>query len=212
MFSSSSGETFRSAYAALSPEARSQLAGVFFDRACAARQVAAEIVPSVPVVATERAGFEAAALAWMQQHGFKNGIVFLCGFFGILSEAFLRDCPAPIVNTHPSLLPAFPGLEKKVHAQAADTVCLSGFSVHLVTPELDGGPILFQMPVFLDPRKTPDALRGDVRACEQRWLPRIWEKLLGSDLSAADARAVGRELRARLGLHNAPISEREVWS
>lgn len=212
MFSSSSGETFRSAYAALSPAARSQLKGAFFDRPCGARQVLAEVAPSVPVLEATRSDFESKALAWMGERSFGDGLVFLCGFFGILSENFLGACPAPVVNTHPSLLPSFPGLEKKVHALAADMVPLSGFSVHLVTPELDGGPILFQVPVWLDPRKTPDALRGDVRACEQRWLPRVWEKLLGSDLRAADARAVGRELRARLGFHNAPISEREVWS
>jgi folate-dependent phosphoribosylglycinamide formyltransferase PurN len=147
-----------------------------------------------------RPRFEEKTLEWIHANPSPGRVILLCGFFGILSKEFLQSCGAPVVNTHPSLLPAFPGLDKGVHRQAFESVSVSGFSVHMVTEALDGGPLLFQHPVWLDPHLSFDEARDSVRAAEQKWLPRIWEKILKSDLDVADAALTSRELRARRDL------------
>jgi len=115
----------------------------------------------------------------------------------LLSDGFLFGCPAPVVNTHPSLLPAFPGLDRKVHADAADRVAVSGFTVHLVTKALDGGPVLFQHPVAVEPTMDAEAVRNAVRAAEQKWLPRVLTKVLESSIEPSDAQLSTAALRAK---------------
>ena len=186
MFTSSSGETFREMWNRLPTEARLSLKAIFADRASAAEHVARQVAPDVPYYRVPKESFERTALDLLQRPDMSQGMVLLCGFFGILSENFLKKIPLPVVNTHPSLLPSFPGLEKRVHDEASHKVAISGFTVHLVIPQLDGGPILFQHPVWLDPRKTPEEHRLDVRRAEQTWLPVVWNFLLRSDLRKED--------------------------
>ncbi len=130
------------------------------------------------------------------------------GFFGILKDDFLRQLKLPVVNTHPSLLPAFPGLESKVHEKAARDVALTGFTVHLVNAVLDGGPILFQHPVWLDAKLSPKALRERVRKAEQTYLAPALEKILHSNISAEDSLKTSYEVRQAHNLYIKTFVER----
>lgn len=86
--------------------------------------------------------------------------VCLAGFMRILSPDFLRNW-SHVLNIHPSLLPAYPGLH--THQRAiADQQSKTGCTVHLVTPKLDAGPILAQREVPILPTDTPDTLAARV--------------------------------------------------
>jgi phosphoribosylglycinamide formyltransferase-1 len=97
-------------------------------------------------------------------------LILLAGFMRIFSEGFIGRFPRRIVNIHPSLLPAFPGLH--THAQAlAAGVKVHGATVHIVTPSLDNGPIVIQGVVPVLPGDTEDALSARVLAVEHRIYP-----------------------------------------
>jgi phosphoribosylglycinamide formyltransferase-1 len=97
-------------------------------------------------------------------------LILLAGFMRIFSEGVIRRFPRRIVNIHPSLLPAFPGLH--THAQAlAAGVKVHGATVHIVTPSLDNGPIVIQGVVPVLPGDTEDALSARVLAVEHRIYP-----------------------------------------
>jgi phosphoribosylglycinamide formyltransferase 1 len=104
----------------------------------------------IPTIAIDHRGFasreefDAALAAEIQRHA--PDLVLLAGFMRILTDGFVRRFEGRLLNIHPSLLPAFPGV--KTHAQAlAAGVRLHGCSVHFVTPSLDGGPIIAQAAV-----------------------------------------------------------------
>jgi formyltetrahydrofolate-dependent phosphoribosylglycinamide formyltransferase len=97
-------------------------------------------------------------------------VVCLAGFMRILGPAFVRAFPDRIVNTHPSLLPAFRG----AHAvrDALDYgVRVTGCTVHLVDEEVDHGPVLFQAAVPVEPDDDEDRLHERIKAAEHRLLP-----------------------------------------
>jgi phosphoribosylglycinamide formyltransferase-1 len=97
-------------------------------------------------------------------------LILLAGFMRIFSEGFIRRFPRRIVNIHPSLLPAFPGLH--THAQAlAAGVKVHGATVHIVTPSLDNGPIVIQGVVPVLPGDTEETLAARVLAAEHRIYP-----------------------------------------
>jgi phosphoribosylglycinamide formyltransferase-1 len=96
--------------------------------------------------------------------------VLLAGFMRILGEAFVSRYPERIVNIHPSLLPAFPGVH--THARVlAEGVRVHGCTVHLVTPRLDHGPILIQAAVPVRADDTEDSLAARVLEQEHRVFP-----------------------------------------
>jgi phosphoribosylglycinamide formyltransferase-1 len=96
--------------------------------------------------------------------------VLLAGFMRILGEAFVSRYPERIVNIHPSLLPAFPGVH--THARVlAEGVRVHGCTVHLVTPRLDHGPILIQAAVPVRADDTEDSLAARVLEQEHRIFP-----------------------------------------
>jgi len=104
----------------------------------------------IPAIAIDHRGFasreefDAALAAEIERHA--PDLVLLAGFMRILTDGFVRRFEGRLLNIHPSLLPAFPGV--KTHAQAlAAGVRLHGCSVHFVTPALDGGPIIAQAAV-----------------------------------------------------------------
>ena len=102
--------------------------------------------------------------------GFRPDLVALAGFMRILSENFVRRYQGKLLNIHPSLLPAFPGLDTHARALAAG-VKLHGATVHFVTAELDHGPIVIQaaVPVHSDDNEAKLAAR--VLAQEHRIYP-----------------------------------------
>jgi folate-dependent phosphoribosylglycinamide formyltransferase PurN len=197
LLSSSTGETFRALWKNLSPEARSGYTACFTDRPCSASLVSRAEAPDTHIYELGKTDFEAKLSEWMQKRNFKDGVLLLCGYFGILSKDFVEKCESPMVNTHPSLLPSYPGLDKKVHAKAFEDVPVSGFTVHLVNEKLDGGPILYQHPVYIAQCTSPDEARNTVRAAEKKYLPRVFERVLRSELKAADRNVSGREARLK---------------
>jgi phosphoribosylglycinamide formyltransferase-1 len=98
-------------------------------------------------------------------------LVVLAGFMRVLGAAFVRRYEARLLNIHPSLLPAFPGLH--THQRALDAGCkLVGATVHFVTAELDHGPIVMQSVVPVLDGDDADALAARVLATEHVIYPR----------------------------------------
>jgi phosphoribosylglycinamide formyltransferase-1 len=98
-------------------------------------------------------------------------LVLLAGFMRIFTPKFIERYPRRILNIHPSLLPAFPGLH--THRQALDAgVKLHGCTVHVVTPSLDNGPIVVQAAVPVLAQDTEESLADRVLQAEHRIYPR----------------------------------------
>jgi phosphoribosylglycinamide formyltransferase-1 len=96
----------------------------------------------------------------------------LCGYLRILTEGFVSRWEGRMVNTHPSLLPKYKGLD--THARAIEAgERHGGCSVHVVTAELDAGPLLGQVPVAILPDDTADALARRVLLAEYQLYPRM---------------------------------------
>jgi formyltetrahydrofolate-dependent phosphoribosylglycinamide formyltransferase len=175
------------ARAAQAPDYPASIAVVIANRADAAglgvaraMGLAAEVVPHVG--AGGRAGFEAALEARLDAHGVE--LVALAGFMRVLSPAFVRRWEGRMLNIHPSLLPAFPGVD--THARALAAGCrVHGATVHFVTPDLDDGPIVAQAAVEVRDDDTAETLAARVLAQEHRILPE----------------AVGLLAQARLSIH-----------
>jgi len=112
--------------------------------------------------------FEAAVTAALE----KAGVELLClaGFMRVVSASFVRHWHGRMINIHPSLLPLFPGLDTHERALAAG-VKLHGCSVHFVTEEVDGGPIIGQAAVPVLPGDDPASLAARVLAVEHRLYP-----------------------------------------
>lgn len=89
------------------------------------------------------------------------GLVCLAGYMRLIGAPLLEAFPNAIVNIHPSLLPAFPGTDAQRQA-VEHGVKISGVTVHLVTAELDGGPIIVQRPVPVFDNDTADTLAGRI--------------------------------------------------
>ena len=115
-----------------------------------------------------RAEFEQALLARLAEAGVS--VICLAGFMRILSPAFLAGAPGPVLNVHPSLLPAFPGVDAQRQAWEHG-VRVAGATVHLVTPELDAGPIVVQATVPVVADDTPDSLAARILVEEHRIYP-----------------------------------------
>jgi phosphoribosylglycinamide formyltransferase-1 len=107
-------------------------------------------------------------------------LVCLAGFLRVLSPAFLREFPHHVVNVHPSLLPAFPGLEAQ--RQALDYGArVSGATVHLVDEGLDSGPVILQEAVPVLPGDSVESLSARILEAEHRLYPRAVRLLLEGD-------------------------------
>ena len=108
-----------------------------------------------------------AMATWLEELGVD--LVVLAGYLHLLTSPFLDRFPERIVNVHPSLLPAFPGLRAIEQALEAG-VETTGVTVHVVDEGLDSGPILAQVPVPVEPRET---LETRIHAAEHVLLPRV---------------------------------------
>ena len=113
--------------------------------------------------------------------GFAPDVVVLAGFMRILGDAFVARYAGRLVNVHPSLLPAFPGLH--THRRAIEAGCkLAGASVHFVTPQLDFGPIIAQAVVPVLPGDTEATLAARVLEREHVLYPRAVGWLVRDEL------------------------------
>jgi phosphoribosylglycinamide formyltransferase 1 len=124
-----------------------------------------------------REAFDAELAAAIDRH--QPALVVLAGFMRILTPAFVQRYQGRLLNIHPSLLPAFPGLH--THQRAIDAGCkVAGATVHQVTSELDHGPILAQAVVPVLPDDTAQTLAARVLTQEHLIYPRAIANLLPS--------------------------------
>lgn len=136
-------------------------------RFAAERGIAAGVVDHKAFATRE--GFDAALAETIDRH--QPDLVVLAGFMRILGAAFVRRYEGRLLNIHPSLLPAFPGLH--THRRALEAGCkVSGATVHFVTADLDHGPIVMQSVVPVLPDDTEASLAARVLATEHRIYPR----------------------------------------
>ena len=116
----------------------------------------------------DRASFDAALDAALREGGIE--LVCLAGFMRLLTPAFVEAWRDRMINIHPSLLPAFPGLD--THARALQAgVKIAGCTVHFVRHETDSGPIIAQAAVPVMRDDTPDSLAARVLEAEHRLYP-----------------------------------------
>jgi phosphoribosylglycinamide formyltransferase-1 len=136
---------------------------------------------------TDRASFEDALLA--QLEGVE--LVVLAGFMRVLTHHFVERFPLRIVNTHPSLLPAFPGVDAPAQALAYG-VKVAGVTVHFVDTSLDGGPIIAQRPVAVEPGDDAASLHKRIQVEEHRLLPQVVQRLAAGKLACEGRHVVER--------------------
>ncbi len=158
--------------AAADPAFPAEIALVVSNRAAAAgleRAGAAGIATATVSYKEGNAAAEGAIDAALAAHGIE--LVCLAGFMRLLSPGFVDRWRDRMINIHPSLLPAFPGLD--THQRALDAgVKLHGCTVHFVRSEMDSGPIIGQAAVPVLSGDTPDALAARVLAAEHALYPK----------------------------------------
>mmetsp|Transcript_39053 Transcript_39053/g.72729 ORF Transcript_39053/g.72729 Transcript_39053/m.72729 type:complete len:202 (+) Transcript_39053:47-652(+) len=115
---------------------------------------------------TPRAEYDATVTAALREEGVE--LVMLCGFMRIVSKEFCQDWEGRCINIHPSLLPKHAGgMDLEVHKAVLEAgEQESGCTVHLVTEEVDGGPIVVQRKVTVEPGETAESLKAKVQAEE----------------------------------------------
>lgn len=117
---------------------------------------------------TDRAAFETVLQSALDQH--RVDLVCLGGFMRLFTAGFVQRWHGRMLNIHPSLLPAFPGLDP--HGQALTAgVKIAGATVHFVIPETDAGPILMQGAVAVRDDDTPDTLSARILEIEHQIYP-----------------------------------------
>jgi phosphoribosylglycinamide formyltransferase-1 len=163
------------------------------ERAAALDRARAEGIDAVfldPKAYGDRAAYDQALLATLERH--RPGLVCLAGFMRLLGPAFVRAWAARLLNIHPSLLPAFPGLHP--HRQALDYgVKVSGATVHFVDDGVDTGPVILQAAVPVLAGDTEDSLAARILVEEHRIYPEAIRLFAEGRLSIAGRRAFVKE-------------------
>ena len=159
---------------------RADAAGLAFAQA---HGIATAVVPSRDYPTRE--AFDAALQETLDRY--EPDLVVLAGFLRILTPGFVEHYAARMLNIHPSLLPAFPGLHTHRHAIEAG-VRRHGATVHFVTAELDHGPIVAQAEVEVREGDTEETLGARVLQQEHVIYPRAVRQFVEGKLSMAQAR------------------------
>jgi phosphoribosylglycinamide formyltransferase-1 len=118
----------------------------------------------------DRPAFETALDAALDR--FAPDLIALAGFMRVLTADFVARHEGRLLNVHPSLLPAYRGLHTHARALAAGE-CWHGTSIHYVTAELDGGPVVLQGRLAVRAGESEEQLRGRVQALEHRLYPQV---------------------------------------
>jgi phosphoribosylglycinamide formyltransferase 1 len=152
------------------PNCPAEIALVLSNRVAAPglERAAAAAIPREVVTEADRAVFAAAAAALLHRH--RIDFVCLAGFMRLLDRGFVEAWRNRMVNIHPSLLPAFPGLDAQRRALEAG-VRFAGCTVHFVRPETDAGPIIGQAVVPVLPGDDAAALAARILTAEHRLYP-----------------------------------------
>jgi phosphoribosylglycinamide formyltransferase-1 len=143
----------------------------------------------------DRRSFDAAVVEVLRAH--RVDAVVLAGFMRLVTEVLLDAFPMRVVNIHPALLPAFPG----VHAQRqalAYGVRVAGCTVHLVDGGTDTGPILAQAAVAVLPDDDEETLRRRILAKEHELLPRVLQWMAEGRVHVEPPPAAGGRARVRI--------------
>lgn len=171
MLASGTGSLLASLLAAAADDYPARVVAVGTDRKCAAVDIAAGAgVPSYTVRLgdhEDRDAWDAALTAATAEH--EPDLVVSAGFMKILGSQFLSRYPGRVVNTHPALLPAFPGAHAVPEALAYG-VRVTGCTVHLVDSGMDTGPILAQQAVEVLDDDTEETLHERIKVVERRLL------------------------------------------
>lgn len=138
----------------------------------------------------DREARDLAMADWLEERGTR--LVVLAGYMELLSAPFLERFPAAVINVHPSLLPAFPGLHA-IEQALAYGVKVFGVTVHFVDAGVDSGPVILQRAVELPDARHPDEVLGALRPLEHSLLPEAVR------------------LFARGALREDPESPRRIW-
>jgi phosphoribosylglycinamide formyltransferase-1 len=141
------------------------------ERARALERAAAQGVPALFLNAKdfgERDAYDAALSRVLEEH--RIGLVCLAGFMRLLGRAFVRTWHGRLMNIHPSLLPAFPGLHPQRQALEHGAK-ISGATVHFVDEGVDTGPIILQASVAVEPGDSEDTLAARILVEEHRIYP-----------------------------------------
>ena len=150
------------------------------DAAALSRARASDVPTVVIEHGTDRVAFEDKLLAACAEHEVE--LVVLAGFMRVLTAHFVDKWPERIINTHPSLLPAFAGPNATEQA-IAHGVKVSGMTIHFVDGSLDGGPIIAQEPVPIFEGDDANALHARIQMREHQMLPEVVRDLAAGLLS-----------------------------
>jgi phosphoribosylglycinamide formyltransferase 1 len=115
----------------------------------------------------DRGARDDALADWLAERGVR--LVVLAGYMELLGESFLARFPGAVVNVHPSLLPAFPGL-RAIEQALAYGVKVFGVTVHFVDAGIDSGPVILQRAVELPDAREPDEVLAALRPLEHELL------------------------------------------
>ncbi|MEO6982643.1 MAG: phosphoribosylglycinamide formyltransferase [Edaphobacter sp.] len=144
---------------------------------------------SIPSAGRKRADHDAEMLARLHQH--KVDLVCLAGYMRVITPDFVRAFPNRILNVHPSLLPAFPGLDAQ--QQALDYGAkLAGCTVHFVDEAVDHGVIILQKVVHVEETDTADSLSARILDQEHLAYPEAIACVLSGSYSIQDRRYIKR--------------------
>jgi phosphoribosylglycinamide formyltransferase-1 len=144
----------------------SSVAGVPALERAAAHGVPSAVFPRAEY--EDRKARDSAMAAWLQERGVR--LVVLAGYMELLGEALLRRFPDAVINVHPSLLPAFPGLGA-IEQALAYGVKVFGVTVHFVDAGIDSGPVILQRAVELRDARDPERVLEALRPLEHALLP-----------------------------------------
>jgi phosphoribosylglycinamide formyltransferase-1 len=136
---------------------------------------------------TQRADYDRVLVAELRKRDVR--LVCLAGFMRLLGQEFVDAFPNAVLNIHPSLLPAFPGIDAQRQAWEHG-VQVSGATVHFVTADLDAGPIVRQQPVPVLPDDTPDTLTARILIAEHRLYPEAIQIVLNGHFHLDGRRVV----------------------
>lgn len=151
------------------------VAMVLVDRPCGASDIAVE--HSLPVEIVERSSYLPDRVAFTEAVvdallAHDVGVVAMAGFMTILEKPIFDAFDGRVLNTHPSLLPAFRGAHAVADALAAG-VKVTGCTIHVATVDVDDGPILAQEAVLVHADDTEDALHERIKGVERRLYPAV---------------------------------------
>lgn len=143
----------------------------------------------IPSQGMEREAYDSLLIAELRKHSVE--LICLAGFMRLLSAKFVEAFPGRILNIHPSLLPAFPGLDAQ-HQALQHGVKIAGCTVHLVDEHLDAGPIILQASVPVLDDDTVESLSARILKEEHR----IYSEAIGIILSG-NYKVMGRRVLPR---------------